>query len=185
MTFNFAPTLGVYRQPSVSRFTLPALDFYVHRAAGRNQGRSHDATPRAAMVIVAPGWETWPAGNSRLCISRSHGRGLKMNWLKEYLFASETKLSQLAERLAASCQEQVWLRVSERALAMPPAEARGYTKARAALVVKNVVDSAILQSNRFAGRREELRDLTTEHVVRIIGAQLRAVRPTLRQRRAA
>ena len=108
-----------------------------------------------------------------------------MNWLKERLFAGETKLAQLSEKLAASCQEQVWRRVSDRALGMTPAEARGYTKARAAQVVKQVVEAALAQSNQFAGRREELRDQTTEHVIRMIGAQLRAVRPTLRTHRRA
>jgi hypothetical protein len=101
------------------------------------------------------------------------------NW-----FASESKLALLADRLAAACQEQVWRVVQPQALAMSPAEARGYVRARAGLIVTPTVDAELSRSRQWNARREQLRDLTTDHVVRVIGAQLRAVRPA-QMRRAA
>lgn len=106
-----------------------------------------------------------------------------MNWLS--WFSAESKMIQVADRLAAMCQEQVWRIVQQHALTMTPAEARGYVRARAGLLVKQTVD-AELASRRSGHDREHLRDLTTERVVRLIGAQLRAVRPVARGvRRAA
>jgi hypothetical protein len=102
------------------------------------------------------------------------------NW-----FASESKLALLADRLAAACQEQVWRVVQQQALAMSPAEARGYVRARAGLIVKRTVDAELERAAQWSSRREQLRDLTTETVVRVIGAQLRAVRPSKSLRRAA
>lgn len=110
-----------------------------------------------------------------------------MNWLSwTPLLTAETKLARAADRLAALCQEQVWRLVQQRALAMSPAEARGYVRARAGLLVKRTVEAELARSRHLAGARERLLDLTTDQVVRLIGAQLRAVRPALRsQRRAA
>jgi len=91
---------------------------------------------------------------------------------------------QLADRLAAKCQEQVWRLVQEHAVTMGPAEARGYVRARAGLIVKNTVEVELA----IAGRSDDsdhLRDLTTERVVRLISAQLRAIRPTARGLRRA
>ena len=68
---------------------------------------------------------------------------------------------------------------------MTPAEARGYVRARAGLLVKHTVE-AELASGRISHDSDRLRDLTSERVVRLIGAQLRAVRPVARGvRRAA
>lgn len=104
-----------------------------------------------------------------------------MNWLS--WFASESKLVQLADRLAAKCQEQVWRLVQQQALVMSPAEARGYVRARAGLIVKHTVETELASARRLAPASERLRDLTTEQVVRLVGAQLRAVRPATRSLR--
>lgn len=109
-----------------------------------------------------------------------------MNWLKQWIFPSETKLATLAQKLADGCQEQVWRRVSEKSLAMTLPEARGYVRARAAVVVKRAVDATIARTASLATAREQLQELATEQVIRLISAQLRAVRPAQRLvRRAA
>jgi hypothetical protein len=110
-----------------------------------------------------------------------------MNWLSwTNVLGVEAKLVRAADRLAATCQEQVWRLVQERALAMSPAEARGYVRARAGLIVKHAVDAELASSRQWSRWPDRLRDVTTDQVVRLIGAQLRAVRPALRSiRRAA
>jgi methylphosphotriester-DNA--protein-cysteine methyltransferase len=95
------------------------------------------------------------------------------NWLP-----SEAKLVQLADRLAATCQDQVWRLVQHQALAMSPAEARGYVRARAGLIVKHTVEAELERSQRWESAADRLRDLTTEQIVRQLSAQVRAVRPT-------
>ena len=106
-----------------------------------------------------------------------------MNWLS--WFSAESKMIQVADRLAAKCQEQVWRIVQQHAVTMTPEEARGYVRARAGLLVKHTVE-AELASGRSRHDSDRLRDLTSERVVRLIGAQLRAVRPVARGvRRAA
>jgi hypothetical protein len=94
------------------------------------------------------------------------------NW-----FNTESKLAQVADHLAAACQEQVWRLVQSQTLTMHPAEARGYVRARAGLIVARAVDAELRRSSQWATARERLRDLTTDQVVRVIGAQLRALRP--------
>lgn len=106
-----------------------------------------------------------------------------MNWLS--WFSAESKMIQVADRLAAKCQEQVWRIVQHQAVAMSPAEARGYVRARAGLLVLHAVEAEVHSTRRGGADREQLRDLTTERVVRLIGAQLRAVRPVARGTRRA
>lgn len=106
-----------------------------------------------------------------------------MNWLS--WFSSESKMIQLADRLAAKCQEQVWRIVQTHALVMSPAEARGYVRARAGLIVKHAVEAEVPHGRLEDAHGERLRDMTTERVVRLIGAQLRAVRPAARGARRA
>jgi hypothetical protein len=109
-----------------------------------------------------------------------------MNWLSwKAWMQAETKLAQLADQLAAACQEQVWGIVRQQALAMSPAEARGYVRARAGLIVKATVEEEIDRARQWEKSGDRLRDLTTDQVVRLIGAQLRAVRPTRGFRHAA
>jgi hypothetical protein len=113
-------------------------------------------------------------------------KGFSMIWLKwKSLLTGEAKMLKLAERLAVECHEAVWRAVHEHALALSPTEARGYVRARSSLAVKYTVDSAILKAVAPATERERLRNLTTDHVIRLISAQLRAVRPVARTRRAA
>jgi hypothetical protein len=99
-------------------------------------------------------------------------------------FQGESKLVSLAERLAADFQEQVWQRIERRAMAMSPAESRGYIRARAGSIVKEAVAAADGRTGRQAAS-ERLRDLTTEQLVRQLSAKLRALRTTARPRRAA
>jgi hypothetical protein len=106
-----------------------------------------------------------------------------LNWTS--VMATETKLLRAADRLAATCQEQVWRLVQTRALAMSPAEARGYVRARAGLLVKHAVEAELARSRQFQSHLDRLLDLTTEQVVRLIGAQLRALRPGQRSLRRA
>ena len=109
-----------------------------------------------------------------------------MTWLNwKSLLLGESKMLKLAERLAVDCHESVWHTVHDQALGMSPAEARGYVRARSSLAVKHKVDTAILNAAAPSTERERLRDMTTEHVIRLISAQLRAVRPVTRTRKAA
>ena len=101
------------------------------------------------------------------------------------LVTGEGKLVRAADRLAAGCQEQVWRAVQPKALTMTAAESRGYVRARAGLIVKHAVTAELARSSQFSAAEDRLIDLTTEQIVRLIGAQLRAVRPTLRSGRRA
>lgn len=101
------------------------------------------------------------------------------------LVTGESKLVRAADRLAAASQEQVWRAVQPKALVMGPAESRGYVRARAGLIVKHAVTAELARSPQFTSSQERLIELTTEQVVRLIGAQLRAIRPTLRSGRRA
>jgi hypothetical protein len=113
-------------------------------------------------------------------------KGFSMTWLNlKSLLSGEAKMLKLAEKLAVDCHESVWQVVHEHALCMSPAEARGYVRARASLAVKRTVDNAILNAAAPSSERERLRGLATDHVIRLISAQLRAVRPVVRTRKAA
>ena len=48
-------------------------------------------------------------------------------------------LEQLSEQIASESFERVWRRVQDRVVAFSPAEARGYVRARARLVVEQAV----------------------------------------------
>ena len=101
------------------------------------------------------------------------------------LVTGESKMVRAADRLAAACQEQVWRVVQLKALTMSAAESRGYVRARAGLIVKHAVAAELARSPHFVATQDRLIDMTVEQVVRLIGAELRAVRPTLRAGRRA
>lgn len=105
-----------------------------------------------------------------------------MSWLNVTRWLQgESKLRQRAEHIAARCEEAVWRLCREHALALNPAQARGYVRARASLIVNHAVESAAGDLRAC----QRLRELTMDALVRQIGAQLRAVRPALRTREAA
>jgi hypothetical protein len=107
-----------------------------------------------------------------------------MDWLNRW-FVSHQKLAARAQSLAAQCLDDFWQIVEHRALTLSPAEVRGYVRARAGLTVRRAVEAVIAQSPHFAGRREQLTDLTLEQLNRQVSARVRALHQATPSRRAA
>lgn len=84
----------------------------------------------------------------------------------------EAKLEEVAQRAAARTRHAVWERVRWQIGSMGPAEARGYVRARSALVVHREVDR-LLRHDGLVRRsaRSRLIELTTEAVLRIVADQ--------------
>ena len=91
-------------------------------------------------------------------------------------FRHEPKISELAIDLAERCRDDVWDKVWRRVPAMELAEARGYVRARAAIVVSHLVDSVAEPSKWLnSARRQRLFDQTLTQVTQLIVAEARAV----------
>lgn len=91
-------------------------------------------------------------------------------------FRGEAKLKDLARDVAERCRHDVWDKVWRRVPAMDMAEARGYVRARAAIVVSREVDWIAEHSKWVNGaRRQRLFDQTLALVTQLIVAEARAV----------
>jgi hypothetical protein len=91
-------------------------------------------------------------------------------------FRGESKLNELARDVAERCRHDVWDKVWRRVPAMETAEARGYVRARAAIVVSREVDWVADHSKWVNGsRRQRLFDQTLTNVTQLIVAAARAV----------
>lgn len=98
--------------------------------------------------------------------------------LKQLLkrFRSESKVNQLARDVAERCRHDVWDRVWRRVATMEAAEARGYVRARAAMVVSREVEWVAVQSTNLSEtRRERLFDQALVCVTQLILAEARAL----------
>jgi hypothetical protein len=79
----------------------------------------------------------------------------------------------LAERVACRSRLAVWQRVMHRLDALGPTEARGYVRARAAVVIAAETDRLIEQEgSRVARVRAKIESLASELLIHMIVAQL-------------
>ena len=85
----------------------------------------------------------------------------------------EAKLEEVAEHAAACTRHAVWDRVSLQIDTMGSSEARGYVRARSALVVHREIDR-VLRSDPTLKRalRARLIELTTESLIHIVADQI-------------
>jgi hypothetical protein len=82
-------------------------------------------------------------------------------------------LADLSAELAVRSHDSVWTLVSERAPAMPPAEARGYTRARARVTIERQ-SKVVLRGypETTAAMREQVTKAALEHVVSSVMREL-------------
>ena len=110
-----------------------------------------------------------------------------MQWLQHLRnWTGQTKISDLANDIASRSYEAVWQRVYPSVVGMSPAEARGYARARAAVVVRDKIE---LTLTRLGDRRidqQRVYSLAMETVVcrTVTQAMAQRARP-LTIRRAA
>ena len=91
---------------------------------------------------------------------------------------SEERLAKLAKRIAERSYAEVIKRIDGMVPDMSPSEARGYIRARAALVVHREVNRALHRERRLkASERAKLITLVTEAIVEAVGDQNRMQRP--------
>jgi hypothetical protein len=99
------------------------------------------------------------------------------------------QLKRQASQVAEQIRWVVWQRVCHRALAMQPAEARGYITARAAGAVHLAVDRAIAGGAVSTADRDDLVELVRGEVLRLVTRQWIQARsspaPTAGRRAAA
>jgi hypothetical protein len=94
------------------------------------------------------------------------------------------RTAEMAERVAGRSRMAVWQRVSQRLGSLGAAEARGYVRARALVVIHDETDRLIEQEGqKLVRHRQKIVDLATGAIIRMIASQLEQKR--LQQRRAA
>ena len=97
----------------------------------------------------------------------------------------EAKLTQLAQEIACDCRHTVWQRVGSSVVNMSSNQARGYTRARCAVVVRRKVEETARHRRRTSlAWQRKLADRTTDAVVNLVMAQRQAI-PAMPLRRAA
>jgi len=103
---------------------------------------------------------------------------LLWTWLRTMMMGDQQRA--LAEQIARDCQAMVWSRVGRRAPLMSLAEARGYVRARAALVVHEAVDRELELRGSQGWRHDPvgLLDETTNEVIRLVLKQVLDTRHT-------
>lgn len=91
-------------------------------------------------------------------------------------FRGEAKMHELVRDVAERCRHEVWERVWRRVPAMDTAEARGYVRARAAIVVSREVDWTAERTKWInSARQQRLFDAALARVTQLIVAEARAV----------
>ncbi len=71
-----------------------------------------------------------------------------MQWIQQIRdWTQQAKVTELAEDVAARSVDSVWQRVYPNVIGMTLEEARGYTRARAAVVVSDRIEVAAAQQN--------------------------------------
>ena len=97
----------------------------------------------------------------------------------------EIELSTLADEIADRCFEACWQRVSGQILALAPAEARGYIRARGAMVLHRKIDLAADQHGILSAHRGQLYALATEAIIQRVQVHARMLISQQTHRRAA
>jgi hypothetical protein len=95
-------------------------------------------------------------------------------------------VAEWAQRVAGRSRAVVWDRVSDRLTALGPTEARGYIRARAALVVQSEAQRLIEQEGqKLASIRPQIEALAIQYLLEGLTTQLGQRLPTQATRRAA
>jgi len=111
-----------------------------------------------------------------------------MSWLSFFgLGNNEQKLQEAAQQVAKQARHRVWQRVNRRIACMRVAEARGYVRARASILIEREVDNIMHRSRAFKpSERQQVCRLALNMVVRLVQAQARiAYPPESRQKQVA
>ena len=99
-------------------------------------------------------------------------------------FTGSDRLTDMAERVAGRSRLGVWQRVMDRIPTLPPAEARGYLRARGISVVREETARLIEQEGRkIAAHRGQIEDAAMQLLIEMISATL-GQRATSRRRAA-
>ncbi len=85
--------------------------------------------------------------------------------------------AEVAESLIESCFQAVWQRVEQRVLEMPPAEAAGYVRARAALVIRRRLELIIAERGTAGLNPARAYALASNSLVQRVVAQAQAQPP--------
>lgn len=87
---------------------------------------------------------------------------------------SEKKLALIAEEVAGRSRHKVWQRVNRRLEVMQSSEAKGYIRARSAVIVQRELDLALQHhSVHVAAQRAQVFDWASEAIIQMIQAQAR------------
>jgi len=92
-------------------------------------------------------------------------------------------LERLSEQIAESSFERAWRRVQDRVFAFPPAEARGYVRARTRVVVEQAIREVRVELSSSA--RSRLQVLAMENLLCRVANHVYAAWSRERRRRAA
>ena len=89
-----------------------------------------------------------------------------MQWLQHLRnWTGHSKITEMADNVASSSFEAVWQRVYPSVIGMSLEEARGYARARAAIVVSDKINLAATQLNSRRINRQQVYALAMDAVV--------------------
>jgi hypothetical protein len=94
------------------------------------------------------------------------GKGVQMQWLQHLRnWTGQAKVTELADDVAANSIETVWQRVYPTVIGMSLEEARGYARARAAIVVSDRIEFALSQHSHSRVNQQQVYALAMDAVV--------------------
>ena len=94
------------------------------------------------------------------------GKGVQMHWLQHLRnWAGQSKIAEMADNVASNSFETVWQRVYPSVIGMSFEEARGYARARAAIVVSDKVELAVARLNNRHINQQRVYALALDAVV--------------------
>jgi hypothetical protein len=92
------------------------------------------------------------------------------------------RLAEMAQRVAGRSRLAVWQRVVDRVANLGPTEARGYIRARAAVVIQVETDRLIVQEGEKVGRmRQRIIAAASHSLVETIAVQVQQRREAARR----
>jgi len=94
------------------------------------------------------------------------GKGVHMQWFQHLRnWSAQAKVAEMADDVAAQSFESVWERVYPNVVGMSIEEARGYARARAAIVVSDKIDVAVAQRSHARVNQQRVFALAMDTVV--------------------
>ncbi len=110
-----------------------------------------------------------------------------MQWLQHLRdWNGQAQIAELADDVAASSVETVWQRVYPNVVGMSLEEARGYARARAAIVVNDRIEAALAHQNHPRVNHQQVYALAFDTVVcrTVTHAMAQRSRPAARRQAA-